>query len=180
MSKSVLSILMAAQKVPAAVDTAAEPAVQYTMIKGSSISNSDSYLLQFDGLSEPNPGASSGGAVLYAPDGSIIFEAGEFIPHATNNQAEYSGLILGLTHAKSFPAANLKIEGDSMLIINQVAGKWKIKNDVLKSLHGAVLEILNNPAFVNVGIRHVYRDQNKHADKLTNDVMKTRESFYKQ
>ena len=182
MSKSVLAILMEAQKAPAAVAVTetTETAAQYVMIKGSIISNSDSYLLQFDGLSEPNPGASSGGAVLYAPDGSIVFEAGEFIPYATNNQAEYSGLILGLTHAKSFPATSLRIEGDSMLIINQVAGKWKIKNDVLKSLHGAVIEILNDPAFVNVGIRHVYRDQNKHADKLTNDVMKTRESFYKQ
>lgn len=181
MSKStnVLSILMAAQKAPVATATSTA-ASEFTMIKGSVISNSDSsYLLQFDGLSEPNPGASSGGAVLYAPDGSIVFEAGEFIPHATNNQAEYSGLILGLTHAKSFPVSSLRIEGDSMLIINQVAGKWKIKNDVLKALHAAVLELLNDPAFVHVGIRHVYRDQNKHADKMTNDVMKTRESFYK-
>ena len=172
MSNSVLSILTAAQKTPST-------ATPFIIIKGSSISNSDSYLLQFDGLSEPNPGSSSGGAVLYAPDGSIVFEAGEFIPYATNNQAEYSGLILGLTHAKSFPVANLRIEGDSMLIIHQVTGKWKIKNDVLKALHSTVLEILGDSAFVNVEIRHVYRDQNKHADKLTNDVMKTRESFYK-
>jgi ribonuclease HI len=173
MSKSVLSIIMAAQA-PAAATAVAS---QYTIIKGSNISNTDSYLLQFDGLSEPNPGASSGGAVLYAPDGSVVFEAGEFIPHATNNQAEYSGLILGLMHTKSAP--NLRIEGDSMLIINQVSGKWKIKNDVLKSLHSTVMDILRDSAFVNVGIRHVYRDQNKHADKLTNDVMKTRCSFYK-
>ena len=170
---------MAAQKTPV-TSVAVAGALQYITIKGSGISNAaDSYVLQFDGLSEPNPGESSGGAVLYAPDGSIVFEAGEFIPHATNNQAEYTGLILGLTHAKSFPVTNLRIEGDSMLVINQVAGKWKIKNDVLKSLHGAVLELLKSPAFVNIGIRHVYRDQNKHADKLTNDVMKTHESFYK-
>lgn len=181
MSKSVnvLSILTAAQKAPAS--TVGKAVSEFTMLKGSTISNTSSYLLQFDGLSEPNPGASSGGAVLFAPDGKVVFEAGEFIPHATNNQAEYSGLILGLSHTKSFPnaAANLRIEGDSQLIINQVTGKWKIKNDVLKALHSSVLEILDDPAFVNVGIRHVYRDQNKHADKMTNDVMKTRESFYK-
>jgi ribonuclease HI len=90
-------------------------------------------------------------------------------------------LILGLAHTETFPAAaaNLRIEGDSQLIINQVSGKWKIKNDVLKRLHTSVLEILNDSAFLNVGIQHVYRDQNKHADKLTNDVMKTNESFYK-
>ncbi len=186
MSKSVLSIIMAAQatsKAPgapgAAAAEAAAPASEYAIVKGASISNSNSYLLQFDGLSEPNPGISSGGAVLYAPNGSVVFEAGEFIPHATNNQAEYCGLILGLTHAKSFQAADLRIEGDSMLIINQVAGNWKIKNDVLKLLHGSVLELLEDSAFVNVGIKHVYRDQNKHADKLTNDVMKNKESFYK-
>ena len=182
MSKSVnvLSILMAAQKAPTATTAAATATPEFTMLKGSCVSTS-SYLLQFDGLSEPNPGASSGGAVLFAPDGKVIFEAGEFIPHATNNQAEYSGLILGLAHTKTIPAAaaNLRIEGDSQLIISQVSGKWKIKNDVLKALHTSVLEILDDPAFVNVGIRHVYRDQNKHADKMTNDVMKTRESFYK-
>lgn len=176
---SVLSILMEAQKAPP-TQTAAETTNLFTTIKGSCITT-DSYLLQFDGLSEPNPGESSGGAVLYAPDGSVVFEAGEFIPHATNNQAEYSGLILGLTRAAACvpPITNLRIEGDSMLIINQVAGKWKIKNDVLKALHAAVLEILGGSAFTHVGIRHVYRDQNKHADRLTNDVMKTRESFYK-
>jgi ribonuclease HI len=152
----------------------------YTVLKGSTISDiKDSYLLQFDGLSEPNPGASSGGAVLYSPTGAVIFEAGEFIPYATNNQAEYSGLIIGLKHAMAYKPAALRIEGDSQLIINQVIGKWKIKNDVLKTLHGAVHELLADPAFVNVSIRHVYRDQNKHADKLTNDVMKTRESFTK-
>lgn len=167
-------IMNAAQAQPAA---AAATAASYTILKGSSISNTDSYLLQFDGLSEPNPGASSGGAVLYSPAGTIIFEVGEFIPYATNNQAEYAGLIIGLKHALAYKPAALRIEGDSQLIINQVIGKWKIKNDVLKTLRAAVHELLSDAAFVNVAIRHVYREQNKHADKLTNDVMKTRESF---
>jgi ribonuclease HI len=152
-----------------------------TNIKGSDISNTTpSYLLQFDGLSEPNPGASSGGAVLFDPEGKVVFEAGEFIPFATNNQAEYSGLILGLqtllAHAP-YAGANLSIEGDSMLIINQVAAKWKVKHEALKALHATVHAALANPAFVNVTIKHVYRDKNKYADKLTNDVMKTRTSF---
>lgn len=152
----------------------------YAILKGSSIST-DSYLLQFDGLSEPNPGASSGGAVLFDPIGNVLFEAGQFIPFATNNQAEYSGLILGLqTIAEHVPSAgvNLRIEGDSQLIINQVAGKWKVKNDTLKTLHASVHESLQHPVFGNVGIKHVYRENNKHADKLTNDVMKTRSSFF--
>ena len=152
---------------------------RYAMLKGSSIAI-DSYLLQFDGLSEPNPGASSGGAVLYDPSGKVVFEAGQFISFATNNQAEYSGLILGLqTIAAQAPSGgtNLRIEGDSQLIINQVAGQWKVKNDALKTLHASVHEALANPVFGNVGIKHVYRENNKHADKLTNDVMKTRTSF---
>lgn len=151
----------------------------YATLKGVSIS-SNSYLLQFDGLSEPNPGASSGGAVLFDPEGNVIFEAGQFISYATNNQAEYSGLILGLqTMIAQVPHAgtNLRIEGDSQLIINQVAGKWKVKNDALKTLHATVHEALSNSVFGNVGIKHVYRENNKHADKLTNDVMKTRTSF---
>ena len=146
-------------------------------IKGSTLTNP--YLLQFDGLSEPNPGASSGGAVLFASCTTLVFEAGEFIPYATNNQAEYSGLILGLKHIIEIckDPIDLRIEGDSQLIINQVAGKWKVKNAALKDLHTTVQSLIQNPIFKNVEIRHVYRDQNKHADKLTNDVMKTRTSF---
>lgn len=154
---------------------------EYATLKGSSIPITDSYLLQFDGLSEPNPGASSGGAVLFDPSGAVVFEAGQFIPYATNNQAEYSGLILGLqTLVAHVPSAgtNLRIEGDSQLIIHQVSGKWKVKNEALKELHAAVHEVLHSPVFVNIAIKHVYREHNKHADKLTNDVMKTRTSFF--
>lgn len=48
----------------------------------------------------------------------------------------------------------------------------------VKTLHASVITLINDPVFENIGIRHVYRDQNKHADKLTNDVMKKRESFF--
>ncbi|NDB86194.1 MAG: hypothetical protein EB127_26385, partial [Alphaproteobacteria bacterium] len=73
----------------------------YSIIKGSDKTEEEScYLLQFDGLAEPNPGISTGGAVVFSPiSRKVVFERGEFIDFATNNQAEYTGLVIGLQSA---------------------------------------------------------------------------------
>lgn len=151
----------------------------YSIIKGSDKTEEDScYLLQFDGLSEPNPGTSTGGAVLFSPiQRKVVFERGEFIDYATNNQAEYTGLLIGIKSAIEVGVEEILIEGDSQLIIFQTEGKWKVKNDDLKTLNKEVKDLLSHFKFV--GIRHIYRDKNVHADKITNDVLKLRESFFK-
>ena len=149
----------------------------YSIIKGSDETKEDSCsLLQFDGLSQPNPGTSTAGAVIFSPSPrKPTSERGEFMNYATNNQAEYTGLLIGLKVAKELNIKCLLIEGDSQLVIYQTEGKWKVTNDALKVLHKEIKDLLTNFEFV--AIRHVRREYNKYADKITNDVLETRQSF---
>ena len=135
-------------------------------------------LLQFDGLSVPNPGKGSSGAILFSSSGEIIFERGDYLGDTTNNIAEYKGLLIGIEECVKRDVKNIKIEGDSMLVVNQVAGKWQVKDAKLKVLHQTVMAMIQK-YFKNVLIRHVYRDKNKEADRITNEVMKLGHSFLK-
>lgn len=136
------------------------------------------YVMQFDGLSEPNPGTSTAGAVVFSPEPRTpVVECGEFMDFATNNKAEYTGLIIGLQAAIALDVKHILIEGDSQLIIFQTEGKWKVKNTDLRVLHKEATELLSQFDFV--GIRHIYRDANKYADKITNDVLRSKTSFIK-
>jgi ribonuclease HI len=151
----------------------------YSIIRGLDTTDEEScYLLQFDGLSEPNPGTSTGGAVMFYPNSrKVLFERGEFIDYATNNQAEYTGLLIGIKSAIDLGIKQLLIEGDSKLVILQSEGKWKVKSDNLKNLNKETRDLLTHFDFV--AIRHVYRDNNQYADRITNDVLKSKKSFYK-
>jgi ribonuclease HI len=145
----------------------------YLHVKGKQ--KAEPYLLQFDGASDPNPGPSAGGAVLFHPGTTDpVFERYEFIPHATNNEAEYNGLIIGLQEAADAGIKNLLIEGDSNLIINQFAGTWKIKAQNLVSLHKKARDLLSSFDFV--AIKHIPREKNTHADRLTNEGVKEKDS----
>jgi ribonuclease HI len=147
----------------------------YSVIKGVNTSEEECYLLQFDGKSEPNPGESSGGAVLFSKDKKVVFEVGEYIRYATNNQAEYTGLIIGLKLANEMGIKSLLVEGDSKLVINQTAGSWKVKNEGMKKLHADAREVALKFDFI--AVKHVFRDNNQHADRLTNEVTDTKMSF---
>ncbi len=151
----------------------------YAVIRDfNGIDEESCHLLQFDGLSDPNPGTSTSGAVMFYPiSRDVVFERGEFIHHATNNQAEYTGLLIGMRSAVELGIKYLLIEGDSQLVIFQTEGKWKIKNDSLKILNKEVRDLLTHFDFV--AIRHIYRDKNLHADRITNDVLKSKQSFFK-
>jgi ribonuclease HI len=137
----------------------------------------DAYLLQFDGASEPNPGPSGAAYVLFSPvvknsNGelvrNVVQEGYMYLPHATNNEAEYSSLILGLTKAYELDIWNLKIEGDSNLVVNQVQGLWKVKVARLIPLHARATELL---AHFTHTIKHIPREQNAHADKLSKEAI---------
>jgi ribonuclease HI len=136
------------------------------------------YLLQFDGLAVPNPGEATGGAVLFKNNTKkdILFETGEYIKFGTNNIAEYTGLFIGVKEAVKLKIKNVLIEGDSMLVTQQVAGKWKVNNDVLKIYHSEIVKLLKTQ-FDFVGIKHVYRKDNAHADDLTNETFRIKSSF---
>jgi ribonuclease HI len=149
----------------------------FQLIKRGNPPEDNYYLMQFDGLSAPNPGISTSGAVIFSPgpNRKVVAEKAHYINHATNNEAEYGGLILGLEMAKELKIENLLIEGDSQLIIYQTEGRWKAKDLRMAKLQEIVQELLKHLNFV--GVRHVRREFNKHADALTNECLKLRESF---
>jgi len=153
---------------------------EYKTLIGTSEENRSYHLLQFDGGSSPNPGPSASGAVIWSPhpDGALrkkLCEEGLFISQGTNNIGEYNGLILGLRLALDYGIKKLRIEGDSLLVINQVIGSWKINNNVLRELHAKVKTLLRE--FEYIGIRHVLRHLNTDADALTKEIHSTKISF---
>ena len=136
------------------------------------------YLLQFDGAAEPNPGPAGGAYVIFTPIQTdpfgeefrgVVYEGYRYMKHATNNEAEYTGLILGLTKALELGITNLDIEGDSNLIIQQSKGNWKVKATNLAPLQKQANKLLW--MFDKWTINHVYRDQNVDADRLSKEAV---------
>jgi ribonuclease H / adenosylcobalamin/alpha-ribazole phosphatase len=126
-------------------------------------------VIEADGGSRGNPGAAAYGAVLKdAETGEVIAEAAETIGVATNNVAEYRGLIAGLELASLHaPDAELEVRMDSKLVIEQMAGRWKVKHPDLRPL--AIRA--NGLAPFGVTWTWVPRELNKHADRLLNEVL---------
>jgi ribonuclease HI len=87
----------------------------------------------------------------------------------TNNVAEYFSLLLGLEEATKRHILHLEVQGDSLLVINQVTGKWKVKNDNLKKLCNKAKYFKNKFNFITFS--HIYREGNKRADELANQAL---------
>lgn len=135
----------------------------------------DCYLMRFDGGAVPNPGSCGSGAVIWGPDGTKIWEVGRYIPYGTNNIAEYTGLEIGLAVCLREGYKNLKVEGDSKLVINQVIGSWALNAEGMRDCNLRVMNLIKQLDYVVV--RHVYREFNSEADALTNELQGTRQSF---
>ncbi|MFI9590042.1 bifunctional RNase H/acid phosphatase [Nonomuraea sp. NPDC052265] len=131
-----------------------------------------SYVIEADGGSRGNPGPAGYGAVVRdAADGQVLAEAAEAIGVATNNVAEYRGLIAGLTAVLGVggEGAEVAVRMDSKLVIEQMAGRWKIKNEGLRPLAleaGALARRLRVVEWT-----WIPREHNKHADRLANEAM---------
>jgi ribonuclease HI len=123
------------------------------------------FKLNFDGASKGNPGLSGAGMVIYKNE-EEIWSSHKFIGCKTNNQAEYSALIFGLEGALKLGIKSLSVFGDSLLVINQINGLYKVKSDFLLPLHKEVLALRSK--FDYIEFNHVYRDNNKRADELSN------------
>ena len=121
-------------------------------------------LLQFDGGARPNRGATAGAYVLKRDD-AMIAEGGRYLTHGTSNMGEYNGLLAGLDRSLELGIKSLLIEGDSLLVISQISGKWKVKDEKMIILCAAVMERL--ALFRNVAVRHIPRRFNSHADALS-------------
>jgi ribonuclease HI len=122
-----------------------------------------------DGGSRGNPGPSASGYVLYDMHDKPLVDKGEYLGVTTNNQAEYTALKLGLEEARKIGAQTVHVYMDSLLVINQMKGIFKIKNRDLWPINGAVTELVTN--FKHVDFTHVPRELNKAADAAVNRVM---------
>ena len=126
-------------------------------------------VVHVDGGARGNPGPAAAGAVISTPDGSVLDEAAEAIGSATNNVAEYRGLLLGLRLARALGATEVEVVNDSELVAKQVNGVYKVKHPDMKPLHAAALQALG--AFDRWSIRSVPRAQNAEADALVNRAL---------
>ncbi|MFE9825012.1 bifunctional RNase H/acid phosphatase [Streptomyces sp. NPDC005791] len=129
-------------------------------------------VVEADGGSRGNPGPAGYGAVVLDPaDAATLAEAAEYIGVATNNVAEYKGLIAGLKAVRElFPDTDVqvRVRMDSKLVVEQMSGRWKIKHPDMKPLAAEAASIL--PAS-SVTYEWIPREQNKHADRLANEAM---------
>ena len=126
-------------------------------------------VVHVDGGARGNPGPAAAGAVISTPDGSVLDEAAEAIGSATNNVAEYRGLLLGLQRARDLGASEVEVVNDSELVARQVSGRYKVKHPDMKPLHAAAMQALSN--FERWSIRSVPRAQNAEADALVNQAL---------
>jgi len=126
-------------------------------------------VVHVDGGSRGNPGPAAAGAVVSSPDGDVLDEATEYLGTATNNVAEYRGLLLGLARAKALGATEVDVVNDSELIAKQVNGDYKVKHAAMRPLYLEAIEMLR--AFDAWSIRSVPRAQNADADALVNQAL---------
>ena len=125
--------------------------------------------VEFDGGARGNPGPAGIGVVLRAKDGTELLTLGRFIGRATNNVAEYRALITGLQKAKELGAKRVAIRGDSELVVKQMKGEYRVKNEGLRELYDEAQAVLRH--FDHSTIDHNYRNKNALADKLANLAM---------
>lgn len=133
-------------------------------------------LVEADGGSRGNPGIAAGGAVVIdASDGLVLAEIGVYVGHASNNVAEYNGMIAGLTRAfEMFPEAEVIVRMDSKLVVEQMMGRWKIKHPDMATLARQARELIGTRS---VMFEWVPREENKLADRMANESMDAQASF---
>lgn len=120
--------------------------------------------LWFDGASRGNPGPGGAGAVLLV--GSERVHVALPIPHATNNVAEYHGLIAGLRAAREQGVTHLEVRGDSELVLHQMTGRYRVRKPWLVPLHAEAQQLARG--FAAVRYRPVPRAENREADAQAN------------
>ena len=133
----------------------------------------EKWLLHADGASVGNPGPGGAGAVVYDPEGKVRAEVSKYLgPKVTNNEAEYQGLLEGLKEALKLGVSRLSIRMDSELVVRQVLGIYKVKNERLAVYFQEVKALLKN--FYSFDIAHVRREYNRDADALASRAARRR------
>jgi ribonuclease HI len=126
-------------------------------------------IVNVDGGARGNPGPAAIAAVISTPKGEVIEQRAERIGTATNNVAEYRALLLGLERARALGAKEVELIGDSQLVVRQVKGEYKVKDEALRALSEEVQAALE--PFEQWSIRHVRREENAAADELLNEAL---------
>jgi probable phosphoglycerate mutase len=131
------------------------------------------FIVEADGGSRNNPGQAAYGAVVIDPEsGEVIVECAELIGIASNNVAEYSGLVAGLEAVRELdPEATVLVKMDSKLVVEQMSGRWKIKHPDMKALAMKARDVL---PYENVEYQWIPRAENSRADALLNMVLDSR------
>jgi ribonuclease HI len=126
-------------------------------------------VVHVDGGSRGNPGPAAGAAVISTPDGEVLASASRLLGVATNNVAEYRGLLLGLERARELGATEVELVNDSELVAKQLTGAYRVKHPDMRPLHAEALAALRQ--FERWSIRSVPRAQNAAADALVNQAL---------
>ena len=122
-----------------------------------------------DGGSRGNPGPAGFGVRVERPDGTLLEELAESIGVATNNVAEYRGLIAALEWARARGERGLHVRSDSLLLVQQMLGRYRVKHPGLQPLHARARLLAHEIG--SVTFEHVRRESNTHADRLANTAM---------
>ena len=128
--------------------------------------------LYVDGGSRGNPGPAAAGMVLTNEDGTTLLQAGYYLGVATNNVAEYEGLLRALRAALERGATSVKIVSDSQLLVRQLKGEYRVRSDDLRPLYEQAKALLSR--LEHWEVRHVMREHNHRADGLVNQALDAR------
>ncbi len=118
-----------------------------------------------DGGSRGNPGPAAAGAVFVSSEDKILAEYNEYLGIQTNNYAEYMAVILALKHITPYKDFKIEFYLDSMLVVKQLNGDYRVKNANIKPIFQEITSLIRN---LNISFTHVYRDDNKLADEQVN------------
>jgi len=129
----------------------------------------DKIVIYIDGASKGNPGKASTGIVIQDSGGTTLKECGDSIGNATCNVAEYLALITALIEGFAFKCSDIEIRSDSLLLVRQMLGTYKVKNEWLKQLK-LIAERLSGQ-YAKVTFTHIPREKNKQADKIANSYI---------
>lgn len=133
------------------------------------ILRADKVIIYADGGSRGNPGPSASGYVIYDENRNVLVYRGIYLGITTNNQAEYTALKLALEEARNIGAKDVEVYMDSLLVINQMRGLFKVKNRDLWPIHDAITQLIKQ--FKKVTFTQIPRESNKRADAAVNQAL---------
>ncbi|MEX0932048.1 MAG: ribonuclease HI family protein [Candidatus Saccharimonadales bacterium] len=136
--------------------------------------DTDCLIIYTDGGSRGNPGPSASGYVIMDKNENLLEDGGQYLGISTNNQAEYRAVLIALYASKKFNPKRINVFMDSLLVVNQLKGSYKVRNKDLEPIYKEIKELQNQ--FQEVSFEHVYREYNKLADEQVNLILDQQQS----